>query len=143
MAKFLLVLFLALVGAGCGGGGEDSTVQTLDGIDGDVVPDGSWELVRLDFRGRRYIAPELTMESAGQLLSFVGECNTYRQLNPDEIVPALAGIPCDIDQQDIDMALLDALSGGRRLNGEELVLDGSRSRAVYRAVQSTTDTTVE
>ena len=98
---------------------------------GDSVPDGQWELVQLEYDGRVFNDPVI-LSSQDQLFGGRGPCNSFGQQADGEIVQTLVG--CDEELGRIDAALVNAIQGERRLDGDQLVLDGSFATAELRAI---------
>ena len=115
------VVALALLATSCGNG-----VGT-----GDSVPDGQWELVRLDYDGRSYDEP-LILSSNDQLFGGRGACNSFGQQPNGDIVQTAAG--CGDERERIDEALIDAVRGRRQIDENTLILNGSFATAVLRSI---------
>lgn len=98
---------------------------------GDDVPDGQWELVRLEFDGDSFDEP-LILSSMDQLMGGRGACNSFGQEPGGQIVQTLAG--CDEESERVDEALIDAIQGNRQVDGEDLRLEGSFATAELRSI---------
>lgn len=115
MSRSLGVLVLVLALAACSRGNT-----------GDAVPDGNWELVRLEFRGEVFEEP-LVLSSADQLMGGRGACNSFGQQDDGSITQTLVG--CVGIAEQVDEALIDAITGHRTFDGNTLILEGSFARA--------------